>query len=154
MSDIKVIEIDGELKRVKELSPGTYQFIDGDEGLKEIFLHIDLSDGDGLSPIGIVNDGANSIHVVATLRQTSDPNSDVIPLSGKWRIPIRDDQGHIYDIILVNVIDGVADFYYSTTHRPAVCHIDEKDFEPLSYNNELYLIKIVGNTTFKVYRAI
>jgi len=152
--EIKIVEIDGKLRRVYELGPNTYQFVDEEEVFREIFLHVTLTDGDGLKPIGIVNDGASKIHIVATLRKTSDSNSDVIPLSGKWRIPIRDDQGRIYDMILVNLVDGVAEFDYTTTHRPAVCKVDENDFETIEISGVKYKVKIVGDNNFKVYRTL
>ena len=150
--EIKIVEIDGKLRRVYELAPKTYQLIDEEEVFREVFLHISLTDGDGLKPIGITNDGVSKIHV--TLRQTSDPKSDVILLSGKWRIPIRDDRGHIYDMILVNLVDGVTEFDYTITHRPAICKIDENDFEIIEISGVKYKVRIVGDNIFKVYRAL
>jgi len=72
----------------------------------DIYLHVDLADGDGRVPIGLKNDGSNWIQVVTAFREGPDPASAVLPISGAWRVEIRDHKGDIYDIILVTLRPG------------------------------------------------
>ena len=44
----------------------------------DIYLHIDMTDGDGKDPLGIKNDGLDSINIIATF--TRDPETVRYPL--------------------------------------------------------------------------
>jgi hypothetical protein len=122
-----------------------------------LYLHINLTDGDGEEPIGILNDGIDSLHVNAIFRQTSESSSQILTMiNNYWRVVIRDSDGLIYDIVKVTFVNGVADLYYKTTNKPAICNLLEKDLNemPVIFNTIQYTIKIVGDTKFKVYRSL
>ena len=58
--------------------------------LPALYIHTVLSGGDGLVPPGIKNDGIDFLAASITVRQAADPESAIIPLSGNWRLLIRD----------------------------------------------------------------
>jgi hypothetical protein len=119
----------------------------------EIFLHVTLTDGDGKKPIGIQNNGTDSLNVSATFRtgdEQTDPIIDVI--NQEWRVTIREPKSRIYDIVNIEFINGILNFHYTTTNKPANCIINEDDFEIVSLNEVRYKMTLIGDTNFKVYR--
>ena len=120
-----------------------------------LYIHLELV-GDGRTPVGIKNDGVDILSVTATFRQTMDPLSTVIAsvTDMSWRITIRDINNNIYDIVDVTFTDGVASFDYTTDNKANVCQISESDFEEITVGETTYTLKIVGDNTFKVYRAL
>ena len=120
-----------------------------------IYLHTNLSGGDGIDPIGITNDGIESISILATFRTGEDSESDVITsINSSWRVTIRNKNNDIYDIVNVTFTNGVVSFNYTTTSSPDICSIVESDFEDVTIGETTYEIKLIGNTTFKVYRSL
>jgi len=121
-----------------------------------VYYHIELSGGDSMEPIGIVNDGAMSVDVVITARTGADPASPIFELiNGKpWRVAMRNSDGMVYDIVKINFDNsGMAAFSYKTTGAAAIVSIDEKDLSVLQDGVELQG-HIVGDNSFKVYREI
>ena len=138
----------------------------------DVYLHITLTDGDGKLPIGIKNDGIDTVNVFATFRQTEDPTSPVITAidNVEWRVTIREvtirevtdtnyipgmpisTTGPVYDIVNIIFIQGVLNFNYMTTNKAAICNIIEEDFEILTMGENQFKMNIVGDTTFKVFR--
>lgn len=121
-----------------------------------LYIHIAMTDGDGREPLGIKNDGIDSLGIVATFRASDDPVSPVITqVTGMtWRVNIRGSLNQIYDIIDVAFVDGIASVAYVTTDKADVCQVLESDFEQITVGETTYTLKLVGNTTFKVYRNL
>ena len=132
----------------------SYKIVEEGKQDNFVFLHISFSGGDGMIPLGILNNGQDSIDVDITLRKDINPESDIIPVSGTWRIVIRNQDGQVYDIIRVTLTDGISKISYTTTNPPAICKVEEKDFEKLRIDNNEFSIKIIGNPIFKVYRDV
>jgi hypothetical protein len=123
--------------------------------IQDIYLHVTLTDGDGKDPIGIQNDGIDTMNVFATFRQTEDPLSSIITTidNQEWRVTIKDiTTNSIYDIVNIIFIEGVLNINYTTTNIPAICVILEDDFEIITISEQQYKINLVGNTKFKVFR--
>jgi hypothetical protein len=120
-----------------------------------LYVHLGLV-GDGRIPVGIKNDGVDTLSVTATFRQTEDPLSTVITAvtAMSWRITIRDVTNNIYDIIDVTFTDGIASFDYTTDNKANICQILESDFEEITVGETTYAIRLFGDNTFKVYRAL
>ncbi len=123
---------------------------------KEVWLHVAITGGDGDDPPGILNDGTDALSITATLRATVDPASPVIPVSGTWRVTVRDDTGAIYDVVKVQMNAGVVSASYTTTSRPAVCELREQDFTPVPdpAGGEPYTVRLAGQAAWKVYREL
>jgi len=122
-----------------------------------LFLHIDLSDGDGIDPIGMLNNGIDTISIAAAFRETEDPASAVLTvINGMWRVVIRDSDNLVYDIIGVNFTNGESNFQYTTSNKAAICTIKESDLNaiPIVMGETTYKIKLVNPVTFKVYRVL
>lgn len=127
--------------------------INEDADKNKIYLHLSMTDGDGMEPIGIVNNGTDTINVTAALRVSDDIGSPIIPYSKAWRIIIRESGNKIYDQIKVAMVNGVISFNYHTVGAPAICRIDPSDMtETFDIQGDQYLLEVLGNTEFKVYR--
>lgn len=117
---------------------------------KILYINVTLSEGDGIDPIGIVNNGTDYIAVSGSIKY----NNEIIPLTGSWRITIRGSDGNIYDIVLVSITNGEFSFNYTTTNKPEICSVKDSDFESIIFNNETYEVKLANPFVFKVYRAL
>ena len=113
-----------------------------------VFVDITLSGGDGRNdPIGLLNDGIDAVHVVATIK---DRDGNTVPVTMPFRVELRRENGEIYDIVLVNVVNGVAEFDYKTTLPPALVYIDEKDLVV----GEGLIAKLSRPVKVKIYRRL
>ncbi len=123
---------------------------------RQLWLHLDISGGDGDDPPGIKNDGAHALAISAALRASEDPDSPLVEVDGDWRITIRDDTGAIYDVVKVSMTSGRVTISYTTSARPALCRLDESDFAPLPdpAGGAPYTIRLAGQTRWKVYRTL
>ena len=144
---------------VEKVYPGHFQEVIEEEptGPTPLHLHITLTDGDGIDPIGMLNDGVDAISISAAFRQTADPASAVLTMiTGMWRVVIRDSDNLVYDIIGVEFINGVASFPYTSTNRPAICKLHESDLNalPIIIGETEYKIVLVNPVEFKVYRTL
>lgn len=119
-----------------------------------LWLHVALSGGDGDTPPGIKNDGTDALSVSVALRSGQDPSSPVVPVTGAWRITIRDDTGAIYDVVRITLTDGQANFSYTTTGRTGLCRLDERDLAPLTAGEATYRLRLARPVEFKVYREL
>lgn len=119
-----------------------------------LFAHINVTGGDGNTPIGIVNDGVDSFSINVAIREGEEPDSAIVTsfTNMNYRVKIREDSGSIYDIINVNFVDGVSTFNYSTTNKASVCLVQEDDLIPINIGSVEYKIGLVGNTEFIIYR--
>ena len=118
-----------------------------------LFLHVDISGGDGMNPIGISNNGTDTFQVTAALRNGIEAGSNIVPYSGEWRIIIRDSQGGIYDQVKVVMTDGILDFLYGTTNPAGVCSMNAADLtEIFEIGNMQYSLRLAKDVEFKVYR--
>lgn len=117
-----------------------------------LYLSAVLTGGDGLSPLGVVNNGTSSISVALTISLTS--GGTAAPLTGTWRVPIRDQNNNIYDIVLVNLVNGQATLAYTTTLLPAHCSVNQNDFSVVTIGSTNYTVQLVTPITFIVYRAL
>ena len=134
----------------------TESFINPVVAKNYLYIHLTMSDGDGREPLGIINNGIDALSIIATFRESEDPSSSVITsITGlSWRISIRDSSNFIYDIIDVPFTNGVASVSYTTTDKSAICSVLESDFEKITVGETIYTLKLVGDSTFKVYRQL
>lgn len=129
------------------------EYVPDKEKINNIYLNISMADGDEMAPIGIINDGVDTIQITATLRGGQEPAAPVIPYSKEWRIIIRDNENKIYDVVKVAMVAGVISFAYNTANTPAICHIDPADLaDVFEINGEKYSLVLSGDVEFKVYR--
>jgi hypothetical protein len=123
------------------------------EIIDRVYLHISMAGGDGMIPVGIVNNSTDTIQFTATLRASKDPASEVVPYSKEWRIVVRDTEGKAYDVLKVAMAEGVINLAYNTMNPPAVCNIDPSDMTDLvELEGIQYALEILGDAEFKVYR--
>ena len=147
-------DVDGTLKRYIS---GEFDIVNGQEWseLTYLYLHVDMVDGDGKTPIGLINNGTDYITITATFRATEDPASTVIEaINDEWRVLIRDNDGLIYDVVLVVFVDGIATMQYKTTNKPALCTMQESDLELITLGTDIYKIILINTPRFTVYRSM
>jgi hypothetical protein len=148
------LEVDGIITRSMS---GEFDIVTGQTWtpLTYIYLHIDMVDGDGKEPIGIKNDGIDYMTVTATFRATDNPASPVISaINEEWRVLIRDNNNAIYDVVLIVFTEGIAEFAYKTTNRPAVCTMLESDLELVTLGEDIYKLKLASDARFTIYRTL
>jgi len=116
-----------------------------------VYLHPVITGGDGKTPIGITNDGVDSLTITMTFRQTADPASAVVTaLTGVERnIMLRDSDGNEYDVIKVGAVDGVVTIPYTTDSRAGSVRIARQDVE---VQTPVGMIRLVNEPEFLVYR--
>jgi len=164
-----IFDVDGNYPSFEaDLIEGTVFTLDGDHKPvivktavnptsepEDLYLHVVMSDGDGREPIGLQNNGINSISIVVTFRTTEESDSSVIAaINNVWRVAIRNSMNGVYDIILITFVSGVATVTYKTTLLPDICSIQEYDMDPIIIGDVTYKINIIGNTVFKVFRSL
>jgi hypothetical protein len=136
---------------------GTFTITEGQTWtpLTYLYLHIDMVDGDGKDPIGIINNGTDSMTVSAAFRYTDSVESPLVTaINEEWRVLIRDNDNSIYDVVLISFTAGLAVFQYTTTNRPAVCTMKESDLELIVLGPNTYKLKLVGTPKFTVFRTL
>ncbi|MGD8561090.1 MAG: hypothetical protein PVG03_01075 [Desulfarculaceae bacterium] len=122
-----------------------------------LWLHVDLSGGDGGDPIGIKNDGQDYITVNIALRDGPDPGtSSVAPVNGTWRIPLRDEAGNIWDMVRVTLSNGQLSTQYRTRTgaRPALVHLNEADLEDIEHNGQAHKVRLTETIQINVFRDL
>lgn len=119
----------------------------------KINLEISLSGGDGRNdPIGMYNDGINAISVNATLKM---PDNSILPVTKEYRIILRLSDGTKYEMIGVNMINGICSFDYTSTGKTGEVTIEAEDMtETFNIGDIIYGLDVVGDCCFKVYRKI
>lgn len=119
----------------------------------KIKLEISLSGGDGRNdPIGMYNDGTNSIDVSASLRM---PDNSILPITKEYRIILRLCDGTKYEMIGVKIVNGICSFTYTTIGKTGEVHIEAEDMtETFDIGGTIYGLEVTGNCCFKVYRKI
>jgi hypothetical protein len=130
----------------------------GDVGVtpNNIYLHVDITGGDGRVPIGIKNNGTDSFSATITFKdgKTAEDNT-ITAINGiPYRVSIRNESEIVIDIVDVMFTSGVATMNYTTTMGPGVCHIDEQDFDILEMAGVSYKLRLVDPILWKVYRAL
>jgi len=155
ISDQRLIRIDSYDESLIGKRWNGSAFIDPELTPNYLYIHLAMT-GDGRTPVGIKNNGVDSLAVTATFRQTSNPASPAISSihDVSWRVTIRDTNNNIYDIVDVNFIQGVAAFNYTTNNNANICQILESDFEVIEFGGQTYTLKLIGDSTFKVYRDL
>jgi len=153
---IDVTELEEQPKEGWSYNSENQSFLTNEEVINYLYIYLAMTDGDGRKPLGIKNDGIDSLGIVATFRQTEDPESVVIEVitDMSWRVTIRESSGSIYDIIDVIFTNGIASLNYVTTNKTSICDIKESDFEKITFGGTEYTLKLIGDTTFKVYRQL
>jgi hypothetical protein len=119
-----------------------------------LWLHVSLSGGDGDTPPGIKNDGADALTVNVALRAGPEPDAQLVPANGGFRVSVRDDSGAIYDVVKVSLSDGQGSFSYTTDGRPGVCRLEEGDLAPITAGDTTYRLRLANPVEFKVYREL
>ena len=119
----------------------------------KIKLEINLSGGDGRNdPIGMYNDGVSAIAVNATLKM---PDNSILPVTKEYRIILRLCDGTKYEMIGVNMVNGVCSFNYTSIGKTGEVHIEAEDMtETFDISGVIYGLEVVGDCCFKVYRKI
>ena len=113
-----------------------------------LFLHVSTN----RSPSYLTNNGIDTLIITGTLRQSSDPNSNIITeFTGKdWYIPIRDSNGKVYEIPTISFIDGIGTIDFQSLGRPEICHIDQQDIIQIEMNEVTYNIHLTGKLKFLI----
>lgn len=134
----------------------------------EIWYHVDITGGDNKTPIGIRNDGVDSVTVNITARETEKIDSPIRPITDDFRVNIRTVDGNMYDVILLNLVDGVGSITYTDDNSKGnILNISIPDNMRVHINpdnsitdydrdrNDLfYSVHIIGETQIVVYRVI
>jgi hypothetical protein len=136
----------------------------------EIWYHMSVTSGDGKIPVGIRNDGVDTLVVTITARETEDPTSPIIPISDSFRVDIKTQDGFVYDVILVTLINGVGVINYTDDNKKGnnlVVAIPDNLKVVINENNSvsvvdrsfvpegnIYSVYLTGSTHFVVYRVI
>jgi hypothetical protein len=121
-----------------------------------LYIHIKMTDGDGMYPIGMINDGVSSINVQIIFRTGKSINDPIFTemTDKSLKIKFRNSLGAIYDSFLIPFISGVATFNYTTTNSPDTLSFQEYDFMPILFGEIYYPMKVIGDTEFEVYRSL
>ena len=115
------------------------------------FLHITSTGGDGKPRPGIESDGVDPLVLVFTVRQTKDPESEIITSVGRFEeIIIRDSDNVIHDYIRIDFVKGVATATY-TTVKPGLLSISKGDISFMVGDAE---VSLESKFTFRAYRSI
>lgn len=119
----------------------------------KIKLDISLSGGDGRNdPIGLYNDGTNSISVNIALKM---PDGSILPITKQYRIILRLCDSTKYEMLGVNIVNGQASFNYTTIGRTGEVYIEPEDMtETFNIDGTIYGVEVCGDCCFKVYRQI
>lgn len=135
----------------------------------EIWYHLDVTGGDGKTPVGILNDGVQSVTVTVTARESADPASNIRPINDTFRMEIRTQDGYVYDVVLFNFVNGVGSITYTddnpkgnllTVSLPENLRVylnddGTVDVGPIiGRDDQLYSSYLTGETQFIVYRMI
>lgn len=158
-----------------QYDPETRKFSPPPTPAPKVYIHIGLSvDGSTIDPPGIPDDGSVPLQVSVALRSGPAPDAPVLPITGDWRITVRQrmiDQdgtpypGPVYLAKMVHVTDGVATLEWTpplTWVDPAGKHravsadlqIFQGDMDvrlPHPQTGELLDVVLVGAPRFKVY---
>lgn len=117
-----------------------------------IYLHLDITDGDGQVPPGIANDGTDYLTVTGAVRATAESDSPLVPISGPWRVTVANlDTGLPYTFLMLTLTSGQFSVRYSTTGAPARITIRDDDFAPFEFAGQSYQVRVVGSPVFWVY---
>jgi len=114
------------------------------------FLHMEMSGGDGMVPPGAGIGGNETIIINSSFREDRDPISPLVNITSKFRIPIRNSEGAISNVIKVSFTNGVMKTvnYKSKGSDEGIFHIDQKDFTDEIAGK---LVELIGITTYKIY---
>lgn len=159
-SDHYEIEADGLAaqltggQKVVTIEGGQVASVEPAPGLPEVYLHFGITGGDGMDPPGIINDGADALTVDISLRGGPGAADPVIPVSGIWRVAVRDEGGDIYDVVKVAVAGGQATVSYTSSQRPAICKLEQRDLDTVESGGVTYRVVLAGDTAFRVYREL
>ena len=110
------IQISSASKEILTFTPGT-QPQPGPEtsDIIPIYVHIDITGGDGEDVVGIKNDGTDSCTITATIRSGIESDSTIInAVSSSWRVNIRNLAGSIADVVKITFVNGQVTFNYTT----------------------------------------
>jgi hypothetical protein len=122
----------------------------------QVWLHIALTGGDGDDPIGAANSGTEERELTAaiTVRAAQDAASQILPLTGRWRIRFRRDTGEIYAIRRVQITNGQASIPFSVDDGApeAELHIQESDFEPVTVGETTYTVRLASPVNIVVFK--
>ena len=135
---------------------GTFTMVGGQawNEVTYIYLHSSFTGGDGMDPVGIKNDGSDSFAAAFALRETSDPESDILNVSKTLRIAIRDTDHNVVDMVKLPFSSGEASGNYKTTTTPGHYGFHQDDFGVMNVGGNDYRIIVVGDCNFVVFRAL
>lgn len=149
---INTISADGAF--VEAHYPGRYALVPEPEPVDPdyILAEIELSGGDGLVPVGILNDGLASFNATITLKSKAGA---ALPVTGPFRVPVRRMDGSIKEVVLVQFVAGVATCAYSSSGETGYYQIEERDFDPVAVAPGVsWPVRLSGDSRFKIYREI
>ena len=136
----------------------------------EMWYHIEMTGGDGKKPVGIQNNGTDSITVAVAVRETEDKESPVRPINDSFRVDIKTQDGVTYDVLLVTLKNGVGSVTYTdssakgnnlsiTIPRDLLVTINESGVITVvtrgsNPEGNVYSVHLIGDTQFVVYRVV
>lgn len=136
----------------------------------EIWYHMSVTGGDGKFPVGIKNDGVDSLVVTITARETQELESPIRPINDSFRVDIKTEEGYVYDVVLITFVNGVGTINYTDDNKKGnnlVVTIPEN--LKVSVDNDghvtvvgfdsrteetVYSVHLTGDTRFVVYRIV
>ena len=110
------ITISSASKEIITFTPGTPVPPDpSEQPPTPLYVHIDITGGDGEDVIGIKNDGTDSCTITATIRMGIESDSSIVTaISSAWRVNIRNLSDIIADVIKITFVNGEVTLNYST----------------------------------------
>lgn len=136
----------------------------------EVWYHIEMTGGDGKIPLGIQNNGTDSIMVAVTVRETEDKESPIRSINDSFRVEIKAQDGTTYDVLLVTLTNGVGSVSYTdsgtkgdilTITIPKDLFVTINESGGISvvnrgsqHSGEIYSVHLIGDTQFVVYRVV
>lgn len=121
----------------------------------KVFIHVDITGGDGEVPPGINKNNVDFVSITFTLRETENPASAVkTAISRNWQVKLRDQDGNLYDYLQVAFVNGVATIQYTAT-RPGVVSIFKEDVSDIISGAEVTLVPSASTSPMlKVYNDL
>ena len=117
-----------------------------------IWAHVSLSK----TVLCINGDPPDFITFDAALRVSSDPESQLLPVTYSWNLKLRDENGFIQDTFHSEFVNGAYSGLYSYKEGLPLgrYHLDEADFDRVSVGSLSYTVNLVSPVEFTIYRNL
>lgn len=114
----------------------------------EVNVEVTITGGDGMDPPGVALYDPNGLQIEFTLQM----NGQIVPVDGLWRVPIRDADGRMADMVSVNVRSGRGTIAYKPL-SVGLFEIREDDLDHVKAPDGTDLVvKLARPVRIKAYR--